>query len=282
MNMATAKQIINKAASYIGTKENPAGSNNVIFNTDYYGHPVSGSAYPWCCAFVWDIFRMCGASDLFYNGQKTASCTAVLRWGQTNKQIVNTGQTGDIILFDWDGSGDADHIGFIESRNSDGSYTTIEGNTAVGNDSNGGEVMRRRRSSCIRAIIRPMYAEDNLTYRAYCQSYGWMPWASDDEVSGTTGEGKRMEAIQFGMNSQITAQAHCQSYGDMREVFAGNICGTVAEAKRMESIKLDAPYKIKYRAHIQGSGWTQWVSNGTWCGTKGEGKRMEAIEVKRV
>ena len=52
MNMATARKIIEKAKSYIGTKENPANSNNVIFNTDYYGHPVNGSAYPWCCRIV--------------------------------------------------------------------------------------------------------------------------------------------------------------------------------------------------------------------------------------
>ena len=35
----TVKSILDKARYYIGTKENPADSNNVIFNTDYYGHP---------------------------------------------------------------------------------------------------------------------------------------------------------------------------------------------------------------------------------------------------
>ena len=38
--MATAKQIMNKAISFIGTKEKPANSNNVIFNTHYYGKEV--------------------------------------------------------------------------------------------------------------------------------------------------------------------------------------------------------------------------------------------------
>ncbi len=55
--MAKASTILKKAKSYIGTKEKPANSNNVKFNTDYYGHSVKGSSYPWCCAFVWDIFR---------------------------------------------------------------------------------------------------------------------------------------------------------------------------------------------------------------------------------
>ena len=35
--MITAQNIMTLAEKYIGTKENPANSNNVIFNTHYYG-----------------------------------------------------------------------------------------------------------------------------------------------------------------------------------------------------------------------------------------------------
>ena len=45
--MATAKNIVDLAASFVGVKENPPDSNNVIFNTDYYGRHVYGGAYPW-------------------------------------------------------------------------------------------------------------------------------------------------------------------------------------------------------------------------------------------
>jgi len=281
--MAYAETIINKAKSYVGYKESPPNSNSCVFNRDFYGYNVSGAAYPWCCTFVWDIFRMCGASSLFYNGNKTASCTAVLKWGKDSGQIVKDGQAGDLILFDWDGSGDADHIGFIECRNADGSYTTIEGNTQIsGDQSNGGEVMERKRNSCIRAIIRPKYEVDYLEYRAYVQGVGYLPWQIDGGTAGTTGQSKRLEALQFDPKSEITAICHCQSYGDMKPVYAGNICGTVGESKRMESINLEAPYKIEYRVHQQGIGWTSWVENGTWCGVKGQSKRLEAIEVRRV
>lgn len=158
--MATAKQIMNKAISYLGTKESPANSNNVVFNTHYYGMAVSGASYPWCCAFVWDIFRMCGASNLFYDGKKTAYCPTVKNWGTSKGLTVdkNSGQYGDIVIFDWNKDGIGDHIGLIEKNNGNGTYTTIEGNTAVGNDSNGGEVMRRtRKVSQIQCIIRPKY-----------------------------------------------------------------------------------------------------------------------------
>lgn len=162
----TAKDIMTKAISYIGTKENPMNSNNVVFNTDFYGKPVSGSQYPWCCAFVWDIFRMCNASKLFCNGEKTAYCPYVENWGKSNKLTVdkNKGQHGDIVLFDFSGKGVSGHIGFIEKKNVDGTYTCVEGNTSVSSNDNGGAVMRRTRNvAVIRCIIRPKYEKAKTT-----------------------------------------------------------------------------------------------------------------------
>lgn len=82
--MKTRSTILNKAITYLGISENPKNSNNVIFNTDYYGKPVSGSCYSWCCTFVWDIFRMCNASKYFYGGGKCASCTSTLNYYKKN------------------------------------------------------------------------------------------------------------------------------------------------------------------------------------------------------
>ena len=165
----TATAIINKAKSFIGVKESPANSNNVVFNTDYYGKEVHGSSYPWCCAYVWDIFWMCNASDLFYDGKKTAYCQTVYEWAKSKKLLVakGNGKKGDLVIFDWQGDGHADHIGFILSQNADGSYNTVEGNTAVGNDSNGGQVMKRKRAqSTILAIVRPKYKTESTTKTA--------------------------------------------------------------------------------------------------------------------
>lgn len=54
--LITADMIVEKAKSQVGTKESPAGSNKVKYNTWYYGNEVSGSAYPWCMAFVSWVF----------------------------------------------------------------------------------------------------------------------------------------------------------------------------------------------------------------------------------
>ena len=52
----TADMIVSKAKAQVGTKENPAGSNKVKYNTWFYGKEVRGSEYPWCMAFVSWVF----------------------------------------------------------------------------------------------------------------------------------------------------------------------------------------------------------------------------------
>jgi hypothetical protein len=162
-DMATAKDIIAKAKEFIGTKEIPANSNNVCFNTMYYGRPVSGAAYPWCCAFIWCIFQLCGAAELFYDGQKTALCAALANWFKQEKRFYKSNpQAGDIVFFKFGAGGNwTNHVGLVESVNADGSVNTIEGNTSTGNDCNGGAVMRRIRRSGIMGYGRPAY--DNCT-----------------------------------------------------------------------------------------------------------------------
>ena len=185
----TAKDVMDIFLSYLGTKENPPYSNNVIFNTAYYGHEVYGEDYAWCVTTIWYVFDKADASALFYNGMKTAGCCQVLDWGRNNGLEVSKyeGRYGDLILFDWNNTGydDADHIGMIISRNEDGTYTTIEGNTSVDDDSNGGEVMKRiRNTSCIRAILRPKY-EGNTPYISDIIPYDRFPIiqrGSTDEV----------------------------------------------------------------------------------------------------
>ena len=165
--MKKGEIIVAKAIEFLGTKENPTNSNNVIFNTHYYGYPVSGQNYPWCVTFVWDVFRQCGLSKYFYDGKKTASCGAVRSWGARVGIMYGSfdnAQAGDLILFDFDKDGKSDHIGIIEKFENN-KFITIEGNTSTSNDSNGGEVMRRIRNpyqiDCI--IIRPPY-DDNFCF----------------------------------------------------------------------------------------------------------------------
>lgn len=157
----TAEKILKIARSEIGIKESPAGSNKVKYNTEYYGKEVSGSAYPWCCVFVWWVFKHAGASKLFCDGKKTASCTYVRDYMKAQK--VSQPKAGDIVLFQFDKDPQADHIGIVDLVNPDGSVVTIEGNTGSGNDANGGCVMRcNRKKSVIMCFIRPKYETETV------------------------------------------------------------------------------------------------------------------------
>ena len=159
MAKVTASTVIKKAKKYIGTKESPRNSNNVIFNTHYYGRAVHGSAYPWCCVFLWDIFRLCGASSLFYGGKKCAYTPTLANWYKSKKQWHSTPKVGDIVFYQFPGSSRINHVGLVIEVLNKTTIKTIEGNTSTGNDANGGAVMVRTRStSSVVGYGRPAYA----------------------------------------------------------------------------------------------------------------------------
>lgn len=156
--MVTANQVLALAKGQLGTKESPAGSNNVVYNTEYYGKPVSGN-YPWCCVFIWWLFKKLNASNLFCGGAKIASCTAVMRYAKNHGLWVTSGyKPGDLILYNWNGKKDeCHHIGILEGTGK-GTVICIEGNTSMTNQDNGGNVMRRTRNlSVVVGAYRPSY-----------------------------------------------------------------------------------------------------------------------------
>ena len=152
----TAKQIIDLAKSQIGVHESPPNSNNVIYNQWYYGKSVSGPEFPWCAVFISWLFR--GDQSLC---PRTASCVNMLAWFEQKRQIVKKPQAGDIVFFKYStNSRRTNHVGLVVSVSDDGrTINTIEGNTSVTNQDNGGKVMQRNRYSNIVAYARPRYQE---------------------------------------------------------------------------------------------------------------------------
>ena len=152
----TEKELLRIATAEIGTKENPAGSNKVKYNTWYYGREVSGKAYPWCMVFVQWVFDRAGIAVPI----KTASCGALLNAAKSNGRSVKGGyRPGDVVIYDFDGNGSTDHCGIVEAVNGK-LITAIEGNTGSGNNADGGQVQRRTRNvSEIVGAWRPVYRE---------------------------------------------------------------------------------------------------------------------------
>ena len=55
-NAITADMAIATAMDEVGTVEKPRNSNNVKYNTWFYGKAVKGKAYPWCATFICWLF----------------------------------------------------------------------------------------------------------------------------------------------------------------------------------------------------------------------------------
>ena len=162
--MITAKDLIDKGLTYIGVKEKPAGSNNVIFNTHYYGREINGARYAWCAVFIWDLCRMLGAPELYYGGGKTASCTTLWKYMRGKGQEVTGGELkpGDWVFFKFNyRDGKAHHIGLLTETDGKRLGAVLEGNTSKSSDDNGGAVMLRRdrKMSQVIAVCRPAYGE---------------------------------------------------------------------------------------------------------------------------
>lgn len=89
-----------------------------------------------------------------------------------------------------------------------------------------------------------------LKARVHVQGIGWTAWKefSSNTEFGTTGQGKRLEAIEI--------------------------------------VSLDSTVKVQYQAHMQTYGWGTTYTNGStstgFAGTTGEAKRIEALKIKLV
>ena len=132
-----------------------------------------------------------------------------------------------------------------------------------------------------------------LSYRVHVQTYGWQDFLTNGETAGTTGEAKRLEAIELKIENSayeggIEYCTHVQTYGWQDWVSDGAVSGTSGQAKRLEAIQIrltgeiEEHYDVYYRVHAQTYGWLGWAKNGERAGSSSYAKRLEAIEIVLV
>ncbi len=145
----SGRRALAEALRHVGVRESPPGSNRTMFGR-WYG--VDG--VPWCAIFVSYSYSV-GAGVTLCRGWHGAGVSphgvayvptleAWLRGTARSLGEEVAPAPGDLAVFDWDG-GLPDHVGLVIASHGGGQLETVEGNTAVGNDSDGGAVMRRRR-----------------------------------------------------------------------------------------------------------------------------------------
>lgn len=194
--MATVEKLLEIARKELGTKESPAGSNQVK-----YGAWFGLNGQPWCVMYVMWSFDQAGVSLPV----RTASCTVLMNAAKSaDMWVTGAYRPGDVVIYDWGGDRVPDHCGIVESV-SGAQVTAIEGNTAVGNDSDGGEVMRRvRTAGQILGAVRPVFQEekkmDNTPTEAHRDG---VAWAVANGILQGTAEGDLM------LSQPVTRQQMC-------------------------------------------------------------------------
>ena len=180
--MPTVNEVLALAESQVGITEYPPNSNNVKYNTEYYGHEVSGSSYPWCCVFVWWCFNQFNPCLV----KKTASCQDLAQWFKDNGKWGSTAHVGDVVFFKFNtNSRWTNHVGIVKEVLDGGlKIKTIEGNTSINSDDNGGAVMERTRSSNIVGYGRPAYSEEGANEPINSDS-GYLKGIDVSENQGT-------------------------------------------------------------------------------------------------
>lgn len=162
--------LLSLALLEVGTKENPPNSNRVKYNDWFYltekeikeGMHAEGKTKAWCAVFYSWLFAHAkislpvidyskGMAGVYY------ALHNVNKWGR----FVTQPELGDAVFYDFNGDGKFEHVGMYVEKLTDIYFRAIEGNTAFGNDSNGGEVIDRRDRKYGTAIfVRPFILED--------------------------------------------------------------------------------------------------------------------------
>ena len=149
--MIKGTYVIAIAKKEIGTEESPANTNKTI-----YGKWFGLNGVAWCGIFVSYCYAKAGfplpniGFTLGYAGCQTAAA-----YFKKSGEITTDPQPGDIVLYDWNKDGRYDHTGIFVRKIDASHFEAIEGNTAIGNDSNGGQVMTRTRLFSSAIFVHP-------------------------------------------------------------------------------------------------------------------------------
>jgi len=179
--MGTAAGMIAAARALLGTVESPPGSNH-NFITEWYG--FSGA---WCdMSISYEAAHSDNLDAVFgkhaYTVEHAQTFASHGRWHYG----LGGATAGDIVFFDWSGGrtiGGIDHVGVIEAVSSDGTITTLEGNTSDG------FYRRRRNSSVVVGYGRPAYGS------------GSTPMPPTDGILRLGSTGANVSTLQSNLNT---------------------------------------------------------------------------------
>lgn len=147
-------KVLETAKAELGIVESPANSNKTK-----YGQWYNLNGVKWCAIFVSWVFDKAGVPlGNIQSAKGIHHCQSAHNYYKSKGMLTTAPEPGDIVIYDWEGNGHADHIGiFIRWKNSQKTLLeAYEGNTSQGNNSDGGKVMLRERSrNIVKSFINP-------------------------------------------------------------------------------------------------------------------------------
>src|SRR5215216_1133718 len=148
------------AAGVPGTIRVGGNTNNVKYNTAYYGFAENNPDKALCVVFVWWVMRKAGVPATVFPKKANvfrAADGGVRAWFKARdryKSASSMPKEGDLVVFKHS------HFGIVESVDSDlNTISTVEGNAS-------NRIRRRsysRTNSDIDGYCRPAYMEDDMT-----------------------------------------------------------------------------------------------------------------------
>ncbi|MDH6111715.1 hypothetical protein P3T36_002030 [Kitasatospora sp. MAP12-15] len=153
--MGTVDTMIQAAQADVGYREGPGKDTK-------FGRWYGMNGEPWCDMAV----SYWGAQSGNNNAVgRFAYCPDHVKWFHGQGRWIaahEDAQAGDLVFYDWDGDGVADHIGLVVQHSAAGAeLATVEGNTTSGQagaQGNGGGCYRRQRPrTCVLGFGRPQY-----------------------------------------------------------------------------------------------------------------------------
>ncbi|MDO4798712.1 MAG: hypothetical protein Q4A01_11920 [Coriobacteriales bacterium] len=150
-------------------------------------------------------------------------------------------------------------------------------------------------------VSLPKDTNGGIEYRGHLQGIGWGEWVQGGKPCGTTGESRRMEAVQMRLTGALAwthsvwYRVHSQTWGTLGWARDGQAAGTAGQSKRAEAIEVqvlpqgevpegyverEASYvgAVSANVHLQGTGWTG-ASSALEFGTTGQSRRLEAVRI---
>lgn len=137
-------KIVEIASLEVGQGEVPLNSNK-----SKYGKWFGFDGVAWCGMFVSWCYAQAGKPlEKIGFTKGFAGCQTAVAYFKKNSKLTTQPSEGDIVFFDWNNDGRYDHTGiFVKWIEEGKTFESIEGNTSLTNQSNGGQVMRRTRAN---------------------------------------------------------------------------------------------------------------------------------------